>query len=165
MSREAVRGFILHPTYRLEAGRPVVHLFGRLEDGRSFLVRDRRLSPYFFIRSVDAEAARARGAGRQAPTSLMSMRGDEVARVEVDTPDQTPPLRDALQRAGLPVFEADVRFAMRYLIDRGIRGALDIETASPRGDDDAAGRRRSGSGADHGPYPVEIGRASCRERV
>ena len=152
----SVRGFILHPTYRLEAGRPVVHLFGRLEDGRSFLVRDRRLVPYFFIRAIDAEAARALGAVRQAPTSLKTMRGDEVARVEVDTPDQTPPLRDALQRAGLPVFEADVRFAMRYLIDRGIRGALDIETAGPRGNDDAAGRRRSGSGADHGPYPVDV---------
>jgi len=35
-----VRGFILHPTYRVESGRPVVHLFGRLETGESFLVRD-----------------------------------------------------------------------------------------------------------------------------
>ena len=26
---QAVRGFILQPTYRIESGRPVVHLFGR----------------------------------------------------------------------------------------------------------------------------------------
>ena len=84
------------------------------------------------------------------------MRGDEAARVEVEAPDQTPPLRDALQRSGVPVFEADVRFAMRYLIDRGIRGALEIETAGPRRKDDAAERRGSRSGADHGPYPVDV---------
>ncbi len=127
MSRERVRGFILHPTYRLAAGRPVVHLFGRLADGRSFLVRDRRLVPYFFIRAADAGAARAGGAIRQAPAPFKTMRGEPVTRVEVDAPDQTPPLRDALVKAGVPVFEADVRFAMRYLIDHGIRGAIEIE--------------------------------------
>ena len=31
------RGFILQPTYRVESGVPVLHLFGRLEEGRSFL--------------------------------------------------------------------------------------------------------------------------------
>ena len=36
------RGFILQPTYRIESGRPVVHLFGRLEQGEPFLVRDDR---------------------------------------------------------------------------------------------------------------------------
>jgi DNA polymerase-2 len=133
MSKEPVRGFILHPTYRLEAGRPVVHLFGRLEDGRSFLVRDRRLVPYFFIGAADAEAARANGASRQAQVTFKTIGGEPVVRVEVDAPDQTPPVRDALVKAGLPVFEADVRFAMRYLIDHGIRGAIEIEAGSGGG--------------------------------
>ncbi len=31
----SVRGFILQPNYRIEAGRPVVRLFGRLETGES----------------------------------------------------------------------------------------------------------------------------------
>ncbi len=44
------RGFILQPTYRIEAGRPVIYLFGRLETGETFLVRDTRMVPYFFIR-------------------------------------------------------------------------------------------------------------------
>ena len=40
-------GFILNATYVAEpdSGRAVVHLYGRLADGRSFLVRDRRQSP------------------------------------------------------------------------------------------------------------------------
>src|SRR5439155_4417554 len=128
MSSQSLQGFIIHPTYRLENGRPVVHLFGRLADGRSFLVRDRGLVPYFFVRAADAATARDHGAARQAATALKTMRGEPVVRVELDAPDRTPPLRDALVKAGLPVFEADVRFAIRYLIDRGIRGAVEIDS-------------------------------------
>ncbi len=128
MSNQPLQGFIIHPTYRLESGHPVVHLFGRLADGRSFLLRDRSLVPYFFVRAADAATARAHGATRQSPTSLKTMRGEPVVRVEVDAPDRMPPLRQALVTAGLPVFEADVRFAMRYLIDHGIRGAVEIVT-------------------------------------
>jgi DNA polymerase-2 len=36
-------------------------------------------------------------------------------------------LRDRLQAAGMRTFEADVRFAVRYLIDRGIKGGCEID--------------------------------------
>ncbi len=122
----AERGFILHPTYRLEGGRPVVHLFGRLESGESFQVRETRLTPYFFVCAADAEAARARGAARQSSTDLRTMSGEPVVRVEVAIPAAAPPIRDALRNGGIPAYEADVRFAMRALIDGGLRGALAI---------------------------------------
>ena len=50
----ALRGFILQPTYRVEAGSPVLHLHGRLEDGRTFLVRDTRRVPRFYVEASDA---------------------------------------------------------------------------------------------------------------
>ena len=51
------RGVILQATYRVLSqpdGRraPVVHLYGRLESGETFLVRDDRQLPHFFIRSL-----------------------------------------------------------------------------------------------------------------
>jgi DNA polymerase-2 len=121
-----LRGFILQPTYRIESGRPVIHLYGRLEDGRSFLVRDHREVPHFFVETGDANRARELGAGRITPTGKVSLEGRSVARVEVVTPSDTLPLRERLTRAGIPCHEADIRFAMRYLIDRGIRGSLSI---------------------------------------
>ncbi len=121
-----VRGFILHPTYRIEGGRPVVHLYGTLESGESFLVRDDRLTPYFFVRATDTERARQLGAVPLTPTELITLEGELVVLVEVPTPPDTPPVRDRLQQAGVACYEADVRFAMRYLIDHGIRGALEI---------------------------------------
>jgi hypothetical protein len=63
------RGFILQPTYRVEDGRPVVHLYGTLEDGGPFLVRDGRTVPHFYVERALASDARALGAERQAPAT------------------------------------------------------------------------------------------------
>ena len=122
-----IRGFILQPTYRIEAGRPVVYLFGRLENGETFLVRDTRTVPYFFVRQSDAPRAWQLGADRQAPTEWKTLGGDPVVRVEVPAPPDAVPLRDRLIQAGIPCFEADVRFAIRYLIDHGLRGGVAID--------------------------------------
>ena len=120
------RGFILQPTYRLESGVPVLHLYGRLEDGRSFLVRDRRRVPRFYVEKGDAARAREKGALRQVATDQVTLLGRPVVRIEVEAPADAPALRDRLARAGIATYEADVRFATRHLIDRGIRGSLEI---------------------------------------
>jgi DNA polymerase-2 len=73
-----------------------------------------------------AEDARALGAGRQAAIDSVTLTGQPVVAIEVPTPSDTPPLRDRLVAAGITTYEADVRFAMRFLIDRGIRGSLEI---------------------------------------
>jgi DNA polymerase II len=121
-----IRGFILQPTYRLEDERPVVELHGRLEDGRSFLVRDTRRVPRFYVEAADAEQARALGARPLSPTGDVTLEGRPVVLVEVPTPGDAPPLRDRLIGAGIRCHEADVRFAMSFLIDLGIRGSLAI---------------------------------------
>src|SRR5258708_19316808 len=95
-----LRGFILQPTYRVESGRPVIHLYGRLEDGRSFLARDHREVPHFFVETDDAERARELGAWRITPTDTVSLEGKAMSRVEVTTPSDTLPLRARLRRPG-----------------------------------------------------------------
>ena len=131
---EAARGFILQATYRIENGAPVVHLYGVLEGGGSFLVRDRREIPHFYVRREDAARARELVAARQLETARRTFDGERVVRVEVAVPPDTPPLRDRLQEHGIRTFEADVRFAVRYLIDRDIRGACEIAGPSTPGE-------------------------------
>ena len=80
------RGFILEPTYRVEAGKPVVHLFGRLENGETFLVRDDRQTPHFYIRTADADRARELGVSKLQPTSRVSLAGEPVSRVPLPRP-------------------------------------------------------------------------------
>ena len=120
------RGFILQPTYRIESGRPVVHLYGKLDSGATFLVRDDRALPYFFIGERDRERAFALGARPLTATGKRTLRGEPVLLVELPTPLDTPTLRERLTGHAIQVYEADVQFALRYLIDHGIRGALSI---------------------------------------
>lgn len=122
-------GFILHPTYRIESGFPVVHLFGKLETGESFAVRDKSTRPHFFIRNGDVDKARSLSAGivDLEYSDLVTMTGEPVTRVIVQKPPDTPPVRDRLMQSGIVCYEADIPFATRFLIDHGLRGALRIE--------------------------------------
>lgn len=125
------RGFILQASYRVvnEGGRrtPVVHLYGRLEDGGTFLVRDTRQRPHFYIAAGAAERAVMLGAPKPKPVDKRTFDSEPVCRIEMQTPPDVPPLRDRLHDGGVDTFEADVRFAMRYLIERGVKGSCEIE--------------------------------------
>jgi len=120
-------GLILQPTYQVRDERPVIQLFGRLDDGPAFLVEDDRFRPYLFVRTRDV-AALGQAPGMTVDVKdLRDLEGLPVARVSLPLPSAVPVLRDRLSRAGVPTFEADVRFAYRYLIDHGIRAAASIE--------------------------------------
>jgi len=132
-------GYVLQPFYRIEGERPVIHLFGRFESGTTFLVRDSRFRPYFFIRVQDEEAVNRAVSGiRAAPADLLTLDREPVLRVEADLPARAAEIRDKLEAAGIRCFEADLRPVSRYLIDRGIRGGLRIEGPSHPGSGVAA---------------------------
>jgi DNA polymerase-2 len=126
-----LRGFILQASYRVvsrsERRVPVVHLHGILEQGGTFLVRDDRQRPHFFIRAADA--GRARGLNGPEPQAVLkrTFDGQPACMIELDTPPEVPAVRDRVQAAGIDTYEADVRFATRYLIERGIKGGCEIE--------------------------------------
>ena len=105
-----------------------MHLHAVLEGGEPALVVDDRLPPYFYVRAADRDALRqAAPAARVADTPLATFLDEPVLRVEVDLPGDVPPLRARLAAAGVESFEADVRFAYRYLIDHRIRGAFAVD--------------------------------------
>jgi len=125
-------GFILQATYHVvsESDRrrvPVVLLYGRLEDGGTFLVRDFRQRPHFHVRAADAGRVLTLGAPEPQASNKQTFDGAPVCRLEVETPSDVPGLRDRLHAAGIDTFEADVRFSVRYLIERGIKGGCEIE--------------------------------------
>ncbi len=125
MSSGDFRGFIVQPTYRMRNEIPVIHLFGRLDDGRPFLVEDDRFRPYFFVRREDATLlADAKLAIEDS--DLRDFNGGSLTRVGATRPAEVPALRERLARSGRPTFEADIRFPYRFLIDHGIRGDLEI---------------------------------------
>jgi DNA polymerase-2 len=132
MASPPTLGFILQASYRVTpvpgGGRkPVVHLYGRLADGGTFLIRDDRQRPEFYIRARDAAQARMLGATSQQPVDKRTFDGAPVVQVTTSIPGEVPELRDRLHGAGIDTFEADVRFAARFLIERSIKGGCEIE--------------------------------------
>ncbi len=127
-----MRGFVLTPTYRVERGVPEVHLYGVLENGEPCLLIDDRVQPHFFVRQSDVAALKALAPSLRVDVEggLRTLSGEPAATVYVAVPGDVPPLRRKLEEQGTACLEADVRFAYRYLIDRGIRGAFDVEGGS-----------------------------------
>jgi DNA polymerase-2 len=128
-----VRGFILHPTYRVVGGRPEVHLYGHWRTATrswSWTIASGRTSSFPAERS---RAAAAIGAAVE-PTDLRALDDTAVARVTTAVPGDVPPLRQRLGAAGITCYEADLRFAYTYLRDRDLRGAIAIAGAWQPGD-------------------------------
>ena len=129
------RGVIYQTSYRIEQGRPVIQAYGRLESGEAFLIRDSRETPHFYIRAADVP--RAAFFIRPVSTQWTDLSGQPLARVDVLVPSDVPPVRERLVAMGIDTYEADLRFAMRYLIDRGIRSGVAI-VGTPRPGDGVA---------------------------
>lgn len=124
-----VRAFILQPTYRIESGRAVVLLYGMLEGGGSCLIRDDRTRPHFWIREADRErlpAAALRVGEPAAAADRRSFDGSPLLRISTARPQELPSLRERLEAAAIECFEADVRLPYRYMIERGLRGTIEI---------------------------------------
>ena len=120
-------GFILQASYRVENRIPVVHLYGKLANGESFLIRDQRERPHFYVDRKDEKKTRAAGATSFHKSTSRSFSGEPLTRVDVALPMDVPTLRDRLHDVGVATYESDVRFATRYLIDRNVRGGCVIQ--------------------------------------
>ena len=120
------KGFILQSSYRVENKQPIVHLFGRLEDDRTFLIKESRRRPHFYIRTKDADQLRSQQAITES-SDWSSLDGYPVTRVSVPVPADVVPIRDRLHERGLKTYEADIRFATSYLIERNVRGGVRID--------------------------------------
>ena len=133
MGKEKVKVYVIDPTYRVveEDGkkRAVVHLWCRLEDGRSALVR-KPYEPYFFIREDDAQKAEGLTGDIEASfaaTKLQSMAREPVVRVTTAVPADVPKLRESFEKEDVECFEADVRFAYRAMMDFGVHASFLLE--------------------------------------
>jgi DNA polymerase II len=124
-----MKGFIVDETYRIEGNKAYVYLFGRLENGESFLTIN-HFEPYFSIRKSDVEKAEKVStsiAFRIEETNLKSMQGDPVVKVILSIPKDVPELRKLFEQHKLPCYEADIRFTHRFLMDHEILRTLDID--------------------------------------
>lgn len=129
MSRDTFRGFLLQTNYRIENNIPVLYLFGRLDSGQSFLIRESRQQPHFFIRDKDVGHP-ALGKRKIVSSDYNTLDGFTAAKVLFQTPQDMFSFRDRLHHQQIPTYEADLRFTEAYLIRNNLRGGVEI-TGTP----------------------------------
>ena len=111
----------------------MIHLWGRTEDDRTFLVLDDREVPAFWIPADRTDDARL-AAARVESETRRAMDGRPLARVVLARPSDARATRRRLEEAGIECLEADVRFTTRFLTARGIRGGVEIAGEAEAGD-------------------------------
>ena len=121
-----MKGFIVYSTYRIHDNKPYVYLFGRLENGESFLTIN-EYRPYFFIRQKDLKLVQEKFNLEIEETTLKNKKGEQVVKIWANIPDEVPELQQNIERQGVKTYEADIPFVRRFLIDCNINSSLEIK--------------------------------------
>lgn len=130
---DSLVGFIIDHTYRVIDGQPKVYLFGRLENGESFLtISDYK--PFFYFRASDRKKAEALVTFTSLEeTELKSFIDEPVLKATVAEPKFVSDVRKILETEGIPCYEADVRFTQRFLMEHDILSTLRLSGPHKRG--------------------------------
>jgi len=124
-----MKGFVVYPTYKIIDGKSYLYLYGRLENGESFLTIN-EFRPYFYIRKKDRKTLESVDTEIKyeiEETDFKNFYSDSVLKIIVDSPKDVPELRDSFHRKDILTYEADIRFVYRFFIDNDIRGSVEIE--------------------------------------
>ena len=120
-----MKGFITYPTYRVIDGKPYACLYGRLENGDSFLTIN-HARPYFYIKKLDLNTATSLADFDYGETDFKDFSGNSVVKILLNVPSEVPKLRELLSMNDISSYEADVRYAYRFMIDNNLQSSLDL---------------------------------------
>ena len=127
MILKSMKGFIVSATYDTVDNQTMVRLFGRLENGHSFVTTN-TIKPYFFVQEKDAEKhARLLSKYTVGKTSLTTFKHVPVIRVIAQNQQELNKLTEVLHKMEVDTFEADVKPHTRFLIDHNLFGSVNIE--------------------------------------
>ncbi|MBT4334193.1 DNA polymerase II [archaeon] len=121
-----MKGFIISQTSRIINGKPCVLLYGRLENGESFVTIN-KFNPYFFIESINLAKAKKIETFKEESTKLTNFKNKKVTKIILDHPKDVSTLRHNLEAEGIKTYEADINYAKRFLIDNSIQSSIEIE--------------------------------------
>ena len=139
-----MKGFIVYPTYEIINGETQIQLFGKLENGQSFVALN-TLEPYFFIKAKDEKKVskylktkeNQRFSGLQKSerffrefkvekTKLTNFKGEPVIKISSQTPTELNKLYKEIHKK-IDTYEADIKPHYRFLMDKNLLGTIDVE--------------------------------------
>ncbi|MBN2421441.1 DNA polymerase II [Candidatus Woesearchaeota archaeon] len=123
-----MKGFIVYSTYRIseQKDHSLIYLFGRLENGESFLTIN-EYKPYFYIKTEQKKQAEEAITAEFKETEAVNFKNEKLTKVLFKTPSELKDNREILENKKIKTFESDVLFTTRFLIDHEITALMDIE--------------------------------------
>ena len=92
-----MKGFIIYPTYRIINNQAYVYLYGRLENGQSFLTIN-SFQPYFFIKTSDQKRAKKLwNIQKIEETTCTAFDKEPVSKLIFQIPSEIPRVREVFQ--------------------------------------------------------------------
>ena len=128
-----MKGFILYPTYRIENNKAYVLLYGKLENEESFLTKN-FYRPYFYIESSKLAKAKKIEKFDSEETDFNNFKDKKMSKIILNIPTDVPKLKEKLEEKKIKCYEADIRFAYRFLFDNDLKGTIDIEGDYEKGE-------------------------------
>ncbi|MBN1377540.1 DNA polymerase II [Candidatus Woesearchaeota archaeon] len=124
-----MKGYIVDSNYKYEKDKNIIHLYGRLENGESFLVK-KEYGPYFYIKKNDKnklEKLKIEDEIETEETDMKNFNDEEVVRIITTKPKYVKEIREKLKENDIATYEADIRFTQRYFIDNDIKRTIEIK--------------------------------------
>src|SRR3989344_3978075 len=151
-----MKGFIVYPTYEVIDSKAYVCLYGRLENGQSFLTIN-NFKPYFYIKKKDLKTVNKVKGFEVEENKFKNFDDEEVAKIILNLPADVPKLKKMFEELEVKTYEADIRFAYRFMIDNGIQGSLDIKGDFETGERvDRVYREPEVNGIDYRPENLRV---------
>ena len=123
-----MKGFIVNPTYTNIDNKTVVQLYGRLENGQSFVTQN-TLSPYFFIKASDSKKiSKLTKKFKIIKTNLTNFQNEKVIKISAQNQTDLNKLSQAIHKKDLDTYEADIKPHYRFMIDNNLLGTINIES-------------------------------------
>jgi DNA polymerase-2 len=126
------RGFIVYSDYTTLDNHTYVQLFGRLENGESFVCLN-KFQPYFFIKFSDEKRFERAikksehfGKVKIENSSFKSFNGEKVSKIVPENQEILNKLVRDLHELEIDTFEADIKPATRFIIDNNLLGSIII---------------------------------------
>src|SRR3989344_4918332 len=121
-----MKAFIVYPTYETIDGETVIQLFGRLENGQSFVTLN-KFEPYFYIRKKDESILPATPKPiKVETTNLTNFKKEKVIKISYKTKTDLDNAFDKIKKE-IETYEADIRPHYKYIIDNNLLSSIDIE--------------------------------------
>lgn len=120
-----MKAIIVNSQYNLVNDKPVITIYGRLENNKSFKANF-EFYPYFYIKKEDIKKSQEIIKLNIEETNLKNLNDEPVSKIILSTPKELPVLRKLLEDNNIVCYESDIPFTRRFLIDNQIQATIEI---------------------------------------